>query len=101
MTSSSKPKFSEAEQAALDWLVYEGGSMLVSKITDRNEVDGVFRNITPGMPVFRKLEKRGFLYFTEAEELELDDGSFFQFTPEVYLVTDPSGCYKFQSFLDV
>lgn len=80
-------KLSEAEQEALDWLKAEGGSMLISNIPDKNEKT-VFGGIEPGMAVFKKLEKKGLIFFTEEEPFELEPDLWFTFTEEVYLVTD-------------
>lgn len=77
---------SEAEQNAIDWLKREGGSMLISKIPDRNERD-CFGDIQPGMGVFKKLEKKDLVYFTDESEEPFEDIPGFTFTPEVYLVT--------------
>lgn len=77
-------KLSEAELNALEWLKGEGGSLLTSKIEDRNEKD-VFGRIHPGIGVFRKLERKGLVYFTEELPVVLDDGLEFTFTNEVYL----------------
>lgn len=80
-------KLSSAELDAIDWLRAEGGSILVSKIPDTNERDVVFKTVTPGLPVFRKLERKGLIFFTEEEPFEIEPGVWFEFTPEVYLVT--------------
>ena len=79
-------KLSEAEQSALELLKNEGGSMLTSKIPDKNERSifaGTF-GIEPGMAVYKKLEKKGLVFFTEEEPME--DG--FVFTNEVYLTDE-------------
>ena len=64
--------------------------MLVTKIPDRNEKD-VFGRIEPGMAVFKKLERKGLVFFTEEEPIELEPDFWFTFTPEVYLVTGSEG----------
>lgn len=63
---------SASEQAALQTLVNEGGSMLETRISERNE-RCVFGSVVPGMNVYRKLEKKGLLYFTEEEPLDIPD----------------------------
>jgi hypothetical protein len=79
-------KLSEAERAAICILHERGGSMLTSNIPDKNERSifaGVF-GIEPGMAVYKKLEKKGLVFFTEEEPME--DG--FVFTNEVYLTDE-------------
>lgn len=53
----------------------------MTKIPDRNEKDLVFGTITPGIPVYRKLEKKGLCYQTEEDEMP--DG--FKFTESIEL----------------
>jgi hypothetical protein len=77
---------SESEQNALDWLRQEGGEMLTSKIEEKNYRD-VFGCTVPGMGVFKKLEKKGLVYFTEEDPIIGEDGSEFTFTNSVCLVT--------------
>lgn len=76
-------KLSEAEEAALE-LIKREGCILESRISERTEHD-VFGNAVPGMRVFRKLESKGLIFFTEEEPLILDDGTEFYFTPLVYI----------------
>ena len=80
---------SASERAALQTLVNEGGSMLETRIPDRNE-RCVFGDAVPGVSVYRRLEKRGLLYFTEEEPLNLpgDPLDGFTFTPEVYITDE-------------
>jgi len=62
---------SESEIAALRW-VRESTSILVSHIPDktyRNE----FGDPVPGMAIFKRLEKRGLLFQTEEEPVNLTD----------------------------
>ena len=77
---------SESEMTALDILENAGGSMLITEIPNTNEKDE-FGCVIPGMGVYRKLEKKGFLVI--CEPLVDEDG--FQWTPAVELVTRPSG----------
>ena len=77
-------ELSSTEQDALDWLKHQGGSVLVSRIGPKNE-RGVF-GIEPGMTIFKKLEKKGLVIITEEEPFQLEDGSWFQFTPSVEIV---------------
>ena len=76
---------SPTEEAALELLKMSGGCFLVSTIPDRNE-PGVFGDVTPGIRVYKALEKKGLVYFTEEDPFILDDGTVFEFTPSVYLV---------------
>jgi len=74
------------ERTALEILKDKGGSMLTSLIPDKNE-RAVFRGyfgVEPGMAVYKKLEKKGLVFFTEEEPME--DG--FVFTNEVYLTDE-------------
>lgn len=75
-------KLSQSELAAIELLKNEGGNMLTSKIPDKNERS--FFGIVPGMAVYKKLEKKGLVFFTEEEPME--DG--FVFTNEVYLTDE-------------
>lgn len=77
-------RLSEMEQEALEWLKGKGGSVLVTSVPEKN-VRGVF-GMEPGLTVFRKLEKKGFVIITEEEPIQLDDGSWFEFTPTIDLI---------------
>jgi hypothetical protein len=81
----STDRLSEAEETAIAWLKAEG-AILVTKIPDRNEKD-CLGAITPGLGVFRKLERKGLVFFTEEEPVTFEDGFEFTFTNSVYLVT--------------
>jgi len=72
-------ELTELEIIALEVLAQAGDSMLVSKIPDR-KISGMF-GPEPGMATYKKLEKKGLLFFTEQDSMP--DG--FQFTEEVYL----------------
>jgi hypothetical protein len=37
------------------------------------------------MPVFRKLERKGFVFFTEEDPIKLEDGTEFTYTNSVIL----------------
>ncbi len=76
-------KLSEAERSALELLKNAGGSFLVTKIPDKTLKD-MFGQLDPGMGVYRKLEKKELLFFTEEEPME--DG--FTFTEEVYITEE-------------
>jgi hypothetical protein len=75
----------EMEQAALDWLKGKGGSVLVSSVEHKKNTHGVF-GLEPGMTMFKKLEKKGLVMFTEEEPIQLDDGTWFEFTPSIEIV---------------
>jgi hypothetical protein len=62
---SQKP-LSETERDAIAYLENKGGSMLVSRVPDKNE-RGDFGEVIPGMTVYRKLERRGLITITEEE----------------------------------
>ena len=79
-------KLSEAE-SAIEVLKSNGGSLLTSKIPDKNERN-VFGGTDPGMAVFKKLEKKGLVFFTEEESFETEPGIWFTWTNEVCLVTN-------------
>jgi len=72
------------EIEALDWLKSKGGEVLITSVPDKNERDhiGVF---TPGLTLFKKLAKKGLVYFTIEDPLVLDDGTEFEFTQAICL----------------
>ena len=63
------------------------GQCLLQKIPDKNERN-VFGDIDPGIGVFKKLEKKGLVFFTEEEPFEIRPGIWFTWTNEVCLVTN-------------
>jgi hypothetical protein len=88
-------ELSEAERNALEMLVQLGGSVLESHIRDKNERD-FFGRVMPGLKVFKRLETRGFVFFTEEEPLDLpgDPMNGFTFTPEVYITDEGKSAIK-------
>lgn len=82
-------QLSENEVRALEILQDSGGSLLVSKIPDKNERD-VFGSITPGHSVYAKLAKRDLCFYSEEQPLDLpgDPLDGFTFTPEVYITDE-------------
>lgn len=78
-------ELSEMESEALEWLRGRGGSVLITSIPEKN-TRGVF-GLEPGLTIFRKLDKKGLVVITEEEPVQLEDGSWFEFTPSVELVT--------------
>ena len=78
----TSPEFlSSTEIAALEFLRYEGGSVLITRIPDKNEKDPVFRTMIPGLRVYQKLDKAGLVIITEEEP----DETGFCWTPMVEL----------------
>lgn len=79
--------YTENELRALELLVLEGGSVLESRIPDRNEVDHVFKTVTPGHTVYRKLERLGLVFYSEEDPLDMpgDPLDGFTFTREIYI----------------
>ncbi len=81
---------SDMEKNALEWLSDAGGSVLISEVPNKNTIN-LFGtgNMKPGIPVFKKLAKRGLVVFTEEDPFQLEDGSWFTFTPSIELVFLP------------
>lgn len=77
------------EVAALGFLVQHGGCVLVTAIPDKNEA-GLFGEKMAGMPVFKKLDKRGLVVLTEEDPME--DG--FQFTPMAELTDAGAAAWR-------
>ena len=82
--------YTENEHRALELLALAGGSVLESRIPDRNEIDPAFRNVTPGHTVYRKLEKLGLVFYSEEDPLDLpgDPLDGFTFTREIYITEE-------------
>ncbi len=72
---------SQAEVSALEMI--KSGSILVTQICEKN-TPAWHGGVIPGMNVFKKLAKRGYLFFTEEEPME--DG--FGFTEEIYITDE-------------
>jgi len=77
-------KLSTAEQEALELLKRHGGCISSGTVSDRTEPD-VFGNIVPGIKIFKSLEKKGLIFFTEEEPIVLEDGTKIDLTPLIYL----------------
>jgi hypothetical protein len=75
---------SEAELNAIDFLKQRHGCCLISEIDDKTSTD-VFGMKVPGMTIFKKLAKKGLLYFTEEDPVDFGFDEPFTFTPMVYL----------------
>lgn len=82
---------SDAEITALELIRAAGGSMLVSNIPDKSG-RGVF-GLEPGSGVYKKLEKKGLVFFTEEEPIDVD-GEMFEFTPSVYITETGQAALK-------
>lgn len=78
-------KLSKTEIIALDILKRNGGCIPSFGLSDTNEKGVVFSDITPGLSVFKKLEKKGLVFFTEEDPIELDDGDVVDLHPLIYL----------------
>lgn len=79
-----KTDLSVMETEALEWLKFRGGSVLISSIPEKN-TKGVL-GMEPGITVFKKLAKKGLVIITEEEPFQLDDGTWFEFTPCVEIL---------------
>lgn len=79
-------KLSEAEESALAYLKANGGGVLTTSVPDKNE-RGVFGEIEAGMSTYKKLERKGLVYFTEEDPVEDPGGPLdgFVFTNEIYI----------------
>jgi hypothetical protein len=82
-------KLSEFEVLALEFLSRHGGCILTSKIPDRND-KGFLGDAEAGMPVYKKLEKRGFVVLT----VEDPDEDGFTFTPMAELTPTGAGALQ-------
>ncbi len=80
---------SDMEREALEWLRGRGGSVLITSVSEKN-TRGVF-GMEPGLTIFKKLDKKGLVVITEEEPIQLDDGTWFTFTPAIELVTGSGG----------
>ncbi len=85
--SKMTTKFSLSELSALKKLKDEG-SILTSKIPDKNETEFLSDRVIAGMSVYKKLIKKDLCFITEEEPLILDDGEEFEFTPSIELTDE-------------
>ncbi|MBV7542218.1 hypothetical protein [Acidovorax sp. sic0104] len=78
---------SEAEFAALRLLVEGGGSVIEWRVPETNERDPVFGTQIPGHTTYRRLERRGLVFYTIEEPFDLpgDPLNGFCFTREIYI----------------
>lgn len=81
-------ELSSSEKIALA-LMGRKRSILVTSIPDKNDTD-VFGDTIPGIAVFKKLEKKGLIFFTE-EDVDSDG---FAFTEEAYITDLGLGMIK-------
>lgn len=70
----------DAENNALRFLAYHGGSVLVTQVPEKTE-RGAFGESVPGLPVYKKLARQDLVLITEEEINE--DG--FTYTPMIEL----------------
>lgn len=78
-------KLSSNEITALESLVNSNGCISINRIGNTNSID-IFGNVIPGMNVFKKLEKKGLIFFTEEEPIPDLEG--FMFTEDVYITDE-------------
>lgn len=85
-----KTSLSENERCALELLVHAGGSVLTTSVPDKNSRDVVFDTAIPGHGVYRKLEKRGFVFYSVEDPIDLpgDPIDGFVFTNEIYITDE-------------
>lgn len=80
-------KLSSGELDALSWLVRNDG-VLITGIPEKTEVDCI-GCVTPGMNMFRKLEKKGLAFLTEEDPIFPEDHELYDpediWTPSLYL----------------
>ncbi len=77
-------KLSSPEKAAMEQLKRHGGCVSTCLIDDCSVTD-ILGEIIPGIKTFKKLEKKGLVFFTEEEPLDLDDGEMFELQSLIYL----------------
>lgn len=82
-----KTTFSLSELSALKRLKDEG-SILTSKVPDKNETNFLSDRVISGMSVYKKLIKKEICFITEEEPLILEDGEEFEFTPSIELTDE-------------
>lgn len=75
-----------AEVAALQMVARSGGELLEYRVEEVTRKD-LFGCPVPGIAVFRRLVKAGYLYLTIEDPVEFEDGSTFSFTPS-FCLTD-------------
>lgn len=70
--------------------------MLTTSVPERNEKDIVFGTIEPGHPVYRKLERKGFVYFTIEDPIDIpgDPLDGFVFTNEICITDEGRAALK-------
>jgi hypothetical protein len=81
MTETEMADLSTMEEEALCWLKGQGGSVLITAVSEKN-TRGVF-GMEPGLTVFKKLAKKGLVLITEEEPFQLEDGTWFTYTPSI------------------
>jgi len=83
-------KLTANEWEALSNLKKHGGSVLTTSVPDKNEKDSIFGTVEPGTPVYKKLEKKGLVVFTEEDPVDdpTDPLDGFVFTNEIYITEE-------------
>jgi hypothetical protein len=83
-------KLTANEWEALSNLRKCGGSVLTTSVPDKNEKDPVFGTVEPGIPIYKKLEKKGLVAFTEEDPVDDPSGPLdgFVFTNEIYITEE-------------
>ena len=76
-------RLSEAERRALELLCKNAGSILISRVPDKNG-RSVFGEIESGMTVYRKLDQKGLVVIT----VEEPDETGFSYTPMIELTSE-------------
>ena len=81
-------KLSEAEFEGLRLIRDQyNGAMLMYHVPDKNEKD-LFGFIIPGIRVYKKLEEKGLVVITEEDTVVFDDGTEFDFTPQIEITDE-------------
>lgn len=80
-------QLSAAERAGLRLLDEHGGSLIEWRVPESDEKNPVFGTTTPGIRIYRELERKGLVFFTDEEPLSLPGEALdgFQFSCEIYL----------------
>ena len=80
-------RLSANQTTALQLLQDNGGSLIEWRVPETTQKDRVFGTVTPGIPVYRTLERMGLVFFTEEEPFDLpgDPLDGFQFSFEIYI----------------
>lgn len=82
-------KLTEAEESALSYLKANGGGVLTTSVPDKNERN-VFGDIEAGLATYKKLERKGLVFFTIEDPVDDPGGPLdgFVFTNEIYITEE-------------